>query len=505
VRGAVLAATLLLIASSANAQSVRGSVTNIGRYIQIRPIARDTVDSAQVVTAPDGSLEFEGRRVFCSAGTCTFYRPADIQHALTTAHDLSATAWGLGAEGLSATVLLRVRTDADGSFTWPRSDDAFDAMLAYADYAREKYRVRLGRQRTASGLGFYSFDGIDARYDVTSLVSIEAYGGRSLARGLEEPRHTALNAVESFLPDQNAWLVGGAAELNYDASAVALRYQRELWGDRSGLVSERASLDFTTGILRPLQLEGAADYDIAFKRLGKAHLKARLPLEGGKYNIELTGRRYLPFFELWTIWGVFSPIAYHEAELQANAALLPRLGVTASASFRKYEDADAPVFLSGPEDDAQLFTLRARFDATESFALDGEVRFENSFGAYLGSGEVNGTWSPSERLRATAYLTAFQQILEFRTGEAAVVGLGGSLDFELTRDIVFGGGGTVYLAPGSHCSGASAAIPESGYEAAARIGCGRPDERRRCFRGDAPGSLSPPTARAPVSAMHGLP
>ena len=444
MRAAVATLLLLSTAAAGHGQSFRGSVTNTARYIEIRPIARDTVDSAQVVVQPDGSLEFEGRRVVCSAGLCTFYRPAPVEHAFASTHDLSATAWGFGVQGVSATLLLRVRTEGSGSFTWPRSNDAFDAILAYADWARERYRVRAGRQRTVSGLGFYSFDGLDVRYDVTDAISVEAYGGRSLARALEEPRHRALSAIENFLPDENAWLLGGAAELNYDHSSVTVRYQRELWGDQSALVSERAAADFTTTVLRPLQIAGAADYDVAFNRIGKAHVTARVPLRDGRFNVELTGRRYLPFFELWTIWGVFSPIAYHEAEAQAGGSVTGGLAVWVSARYRKYEDADASVFIVGPKDDAKLFTVRARADVTRTLQIDGEARFENAFGGYLGSGELNASWQPRERLRASGYVTAFQQILEFRTGEAAVFGVGGSLDFELNRSLAVGGGATWY-------------------------------------------------------------
>jgi hypothetical protein len=434
---------LLATAGGASAQSFRGTLTNVGRYIELRTITRDTVDRALVTTHPDGSLEFEGRQVFCLDQTCTFYRPADVKHALTSTHDLSVTTWGLGVEGVSATLLLRARTDG-GNFTWPRSDDTFDAILAYADFARERYRVRLGRQRTSSGLGFYSFDGVDARFEATSILGVEGYAGRSLARALEQPRNSALLPIESFIPDEEVWLFGGVAELNAAGHSLALRYQRELWGDRAALVSERASLDFSTHVLRPLQVEGAADYDVAFGRLGKAHLAVRLPIDGGRFNAGLSGRRYLPFFELWTIWGVFSPVAYHEAEIEGSWSATPWLGVAASAGLRKYEDTDAPVFEGDPEDHARFFMLRARANATSKLVLDGEVRWDNGFGAYLGSAELSASWQALEQLRLGLYGTAFQQILEFRVGEAAVLGIGSTLDYDLNDQIGISAGGTLY-------------------------------------------------------------
>ena len=434
---------LLATAGVASAQSFRGTLSNVGRYIELRTITRDTVDRALVTTHPNGSMEFEGRPVFCLNQTCTFYRPADVKHALLSTHDLSVTAWGFGVEGVSTTLLLRARTDG-GDFTWPRSDDAFDAILAYADFARERYRVRVGRQRTISGLGFYSFDGVDARFEATSVLGIEGYAGRSLARALERPRNSALQPIENFIPDEEVWLFGGVAELNAAGHSIALRYQRELWGDRAALVSERASLDFSTRALSPVNIEGAADYDVAFGRLGKAHLTMRLAIDGGRLNAELSGRRYLPFFELWTIWGVFSPVAYHEAEMQGSWSATAWLGVSGGVGMRKYDDADAPVFEGEPEDHARFLTVRARAVASPKLVLDGEVRWDDGFGAYLGSAELKASWQALEQLRLGVYGTAFQQILEFRVGEAAVLGIGGTLDYGVSDQIGLSAGGTLY-------------------------------------------------------------
>ena len=432
---------LLLLPQALHAQSVRGSLTNLGRYIEVRPIQRDTVDSLLTNIRQDGRLEFDGRVVFCNVGVCTFYRPADVEHALTSAHDLALTAWGLGVQGLSATAMLRVRTDG-GDFTWPRSDDAFDAILAYADYTQERYRIRLGRQRALSGLGFYTFDGIDARYDLTGDINVAGYFGRSLARALEEPRNNALSAVESFVPSDNVWLIGGAAELSYARNSAAIRYQREILGDRSGLVSERASVDFTSSQLDRVYFEGSADYDVAFGHFGKAHITARVPI--GSVAVELSGRRYMPFFELWTIWGAFSPVAYHEAEVQAGWNTYDWLTLSARAAWRKYEDADAPVFIAEPRNDGRLFALRARVVRGDAH-VEGEARVENGFGAYLGSGEITAGWQVSSRWRVAGYATAFQQILEFRTGEAAVTGVGASTDYQISDDIFAGAGATFYF------------------------------------------------------------
>ncbi|HUH12388.1 MAG TPA: hypothetical protein VMK65_04730 [Longimicrobiales bacterium] len=428
----------------AEAQEFRGRLLTTGRYVQVRPLDLDSV-ALDATVEVDGRRQFEGRPVACVGATCTYYRSADPEHAVVLTQDLSFTAWGLGMEGLSATALLRGRADVGGAFQWPRSDDPFDAILAYAELARERWRVRVGRQRTLSGLGFSGFDGVDARVQALSWLRVEGYGGRSLARGLEEPLHEALQAIEDFVPDQDAWLVGAAAEAQGPAaSAVGVRYQREILSSRGALISERASVDTRTGLLRPLGVQAALDWDVAFDRIGKAHLTLQLPLQQGRMVLEATARRYLPYFELWTIWGFFSPVAYHEAELQARWTPRPGATVWASGARRAYEDADAPIIFSKLTDDATRFSAGARVRLPGALTAEGSYRLENGFGAYLGSGDAGVSWRPHEALSVGVRGSAFQQIMEFRVGEGVVLGAGAFVNAELTRRIRLAGGMDIY-------------------------------------------------------------
>ena len=439
------AALVLLIAIPAQAQQVRGSLSNTARYIELRPIARDTVDSLSTTLDPNGRPTFEGRPVFCAGQTCTFYRPADVAHTVAMSQDLSVSAWGFGVQGVSATVLLRARQDVAGEFTWPRYEDSFSAILAYAELGRERYRIRAGRQRSLTGMGFYSFDGLSANVTAASWANVEVYGGRSLARALEEPRHEALSSVENFIPDNNAWLIGAAAELHVaNGTAGSIRYQREIWSDRAALVSERASVDFRSSIMRVVNVEASADYDVAYNRLGKAHVTFRRQFINNRLSVDATMRRYLPFFELWTIWGVFSPVAYHEAELQAGWRSSARFDVSASAGFRKFEDTEAEVFIAAAEDQTWNVAVRAGGEIRPGINAHGEYRLERGFGAYLSSGEGAVNWEPADRIQLGAYVTAFQQIMEFRIGEAAVFGGGLTAEVALHDAIGLNGGFSVY-------------------------------------------------------------
>jgi hypothetical protein len=434
-RWPVMTALLLCSAlpAGAAAQGFRGVATTTVRSIEIRPLQLDTVPREEATQLPDGSFELDGIPLTCPPGLpCTYYRALDSRRATLLSQDVSLTAWGLGWTGVSATFALRARADLGGEFEWPRSDDAFDAILAYAELNRDQWRVRLGRQRTSGGLGFSGFDGASVLYEPIARTYVEAYGGRSLARGLYEPRHEALQGIDDFVRDQNAYLIGIAAEAEpWTGTRVAARYQREIWSDRSALLSERASFDFASNALAPVSIDGSADYDFAFGRIGKMHVTARSQVPfAPTITVEATGRRYLPYFELWTIWGYFNPVAYHEVELRASGGIAAA-AVTAFGSYRAYEPHDAPVVFGGISDDAFRLGASARMTLPGGVVVDGGYTVERGFGAYLSTGDVTAGWTPRERITVTVNGTASQQIEEFRLGEGMVWGGGGAIDLTI--------------------------------------------------------------------------
>ena len=438
-----------LAVDRAAAQAVRGSAATTTRLIEVRGIVPDSVPIDQVTRNENGTFTWLGQSVACYGGdSCVFYRAGETQDAVALTQDVSFTAWGLGVRGLSATGLLRARADLAGSFTWARSDDAFDAMLLYLELDRAPARVRLGRLQTTGGLGFTGYDGADVMIEPMPAVMLEAWGGRSLARGIAEPRNDALRGLESFLLDRDAWLVGAAATAEPARGiTLAARYQREIWTDRSGLLSERASLDVDVHRFQRVTLSASADWDFAFGRPGKADLTARMPLRTDRRTrswIEATARRYVPYFELWTIWGFFSPVAWHEAELLFGWQPSSALDVRASAGWRRYGETGTVVVLSPLEDDAARVSARADWRGSDAWSVHASWTLEDGFGAFLSSGDVAVRWQPHPDVTLTLDGTAFQQIEQFRIGEGTVVGGGLSGAWQLAGSTDLSGGISVY-------------------------------------------------------------
>jgi hypothetical protein len=432
-------------AGSVAAQGVRGTATTTARYIELRPITQVVVPREQVTELPDGRLFFEGIPVACIPGLgCTFYMSLDVEHAVLATQDVAFTTWGWGVQGLSFTGMLRGRADLGGSLSWPRSDDPFDAILAYGELNRGAVRARLGRQRTASNLGFSGYDGANVLFDGVRGLELEGYGGRSLMRGTNEPRSEALRGIEEFRIDTLAtYMLGAAARYEpVKGTAVGVRYQREIWGNRAGLVSERASAEFSTSQFLPLMFDATVDWDVALNRVGKAHATVRAPVAG--VTLEATARRYLPYFELSTIWGFFSPVGYHELEGRATWRQSPRLTAWASGAWRRFEEANATVILRPLEQEGTRLMLGATWRPVRTVALDGSYRMDRGFGAFLSSGDLSVSWRATPRLALSLDGTAFQQIEQFRIGEGIVYGGGGSADIALTPAVTLLGGANVY-------------------------------------------------------------
>lgn len=428
----------------AAAQGVRGSLTTTARYFEFRPIARDTVPRSDV-TGEDGDFSFRGRPATCGPRICTVQRPGAVDDGVSLTQNLRATGWGFGVEGLSATVLLRSRFELGDEFVWPRSRDNVDAVLAYVQLVRDGFRVRLGRLQNPSGLGFTGYDGANVRVRPVDGIRVEAYGGRSLARALDEPRNDILLGRDDFVLDEESWLVGGSVEIEpHPGTVLTARYQREIWADRSGLVSERASLDLRTGLLDPVRLDGSVDWDVGFGRVGKSHLRLRVPVPAADLTVEGTYRHYVPYFELWTVWGFFDPTGYDEGELRLTWSPRPDLGLWASGGLRQYGDTGTDPVLGPLEDQATRFGLGGRWSPSPRWTVDAGYELENGVGAFLSSGQARARWEATPDVELRARATAFQQIQEFRVGEGAVLGAGLGGSVSLWEGIRLQGGVDVY-------------------------------------------------------------
>jgi hypothetical protein len=410
-------------------------------------LRQDTVPRDQVTELPDGRFSLDGLPAVCEGATCIVTRAGGVEHGAAATHDLDLKLWGLGVEGLSATVALRGRTHLDGELHLPRTDDHFEALLVYAELVRGIYRVRAGRQSQLSGLGSSGFDGIEVLVEPTRTLRAQLYGGRSLARTVQLPLARAFRAADEsdFVRGRDAYLIGGEVAIEAaDGSTAALRYQSEIWSDRAGLLSERALLTGRTLALRPLVLAASTEYDVGLGRWGTALLDAQYPLPALALRLEATVRRYVPFFEYWTIWGLFSPVAYTEAELRASWTAATRWALWGSAGYRRYGDHGTQTFLRPLEGRSVRGEVGARVDLPRDVRLNAALRVEGPVGAFNAGADVAVDWRVHPRVDLALHGVLVEQIEEFRVGSGVVGGGGAAADVRVTDALSLAGGLELY-------------------------------------------------------------
>ncbi len=425
------------------AQSVRVTGSTLLRYMEIRPLLRDSVPS----TAVEGSgllrQTADGAIVRCLTGAsfCHGTRPGTPVSTLPVVQDIEMSAWGFG-QGIRAFAHIRGRTGmGEEPELWPRSDDALDVLAAYAEWDRDRFRVRAGRQWTTSGLGFYNFDGLTVSGRVMEGLTLEGSVGRSLVRGMNEARTGgALEAIEALAPVEPGLML--TAQARYRPSsrlALAALYHRDIRDDRAGLYAELARVE---GVYRffSASVEGALEVDLAAGEVNDARVRARLPpwLNTG---VALEVRRYRPYFELWTIWGAFAPMGFDEARADVTWARgRGELIVRGEASWRSYDDEGMETSVSPFRTDGWGLGGNVSWAPSQPWRVEGGYRVEVGFGAARSEGHVGLVRQIHDRGHVAVRALAFQRLYEFRLDHGAVVGLGAETSLRLTeRSRVFGG------------------------------------------------------------------
>lgn len=439
-QGSVLVALAALLLGGGGpqvveAQSLRVSGSTVLRYIQVRPFVRDSLPASEVEGSgilrqtPDGDV------VRCVVGDafCRGTRPGPRTSILPVVQDLEFSAWGFG-EGIRAFAHLRGRTAwGDSPNLWPQANERLDLLAAYAEMDRERYRIRAGRQWVTSGLGFYNFDGVSAAVRPLRGLSVEGQLGRSLVRGLNEQRTgSALEAIEELAPVEPGLLM--STQVRYRPSSrlsLAALYHRDIRDDRAGIYSELARAE---GVYRhgAATLEAAVELDPASGEFNELRLRGRAP---PFWSTLIAGevRRYRPYFELWTIWGAFSPVGFDEARMDVTwARARGDLILRGEASYRSYEDTGLDTGVGDFRTDGWGLGANASWSPRPLWRVEGGYRMEVGFGAARSEGHGSVLRQIEDRGHVALRGLAFQRLYEFRLDHGVVLGLGAETSLRLT-------------------------------------------------------------------------
>jgi hypothetical protein len=201
-------------------------------------------------------------------------------------------------------------------------------------------------------------------------------------------------------------------------TAATLTYQRILVQDRSGLYSERASLDASTRRF-PVGIDVGLNYDFATGDWNEARLRLGMgDLSTFGYSVE--ARHSRPFFELWTIWGAFAPVGFDEERASVDwRPASSHFSYSLHGAYRTYAPTDAGI---------DLRTNGWRAGADARWHGDGSLSASGSYDVDIGSGAADtdvragARWMASSNLSLGADLMMTQNIYEFRVGTGRIYG-----------------------------------------------------------------------------------
>lgn len=414
---------LCCCASALTAQQVRIRLTTTGQYVQLRTLSLD------------------------SGGT---WVAGDVRAAVPLAQDVELSAWGLGVQGLRGYGLFRLRGAIGSALVWPRYDDHFDAMAAYLELERTRWRLRLGRQQRSSGLGLYGFDGGAVTWRPVPNARFEAYGGRGLARGTSDPITSgAVRGLDLLIPNRGTLLVGASAWATPGAGSFAsATYQREVLNDFGGVVSERVALDAQASLGRHLALVGSTDFDLGAGAVGKARLTttAWLPRSA---SVSLAVFRYRPTFDLTTIWGAFAPQAHHGASITATLPPIEALTLTAGWTLLAYEKiTETTPFLVNVGTTTHSLSAGGTWTRAD-LSVTGAYQFFTGYSGEQSAGDLRIALDRGDRWRIGLNATAFQNTEYFRVARGTVLGIGADARANLADRLAVSGSLMRYIHTGT--------------------------------------------------------
>jgi hypothetical protein len=431
----------------AQAQGYRLRLDSRVQRVSYRGSEMDSVRTEDVVTGPTGGPRTpDNFAVTCPPGSayCFYFRggPELTGGPMVTTADL--TLWGLGVPGVSVRVNGRLGLDLDGNETWPGTEPAVQLTEAYAEYSRRQFTVRGGRQLLVHRFGYTGFDGGRGIVRVgQSGVEVDGYVGFGLARATAlTPTSSALDPLDEFQPQSRQIVAGGALGYQGRLWNARLDYMREVDQDTRNFVSERTALTVEARPTREWSVAAGVDYDLANTWFGNADATVRYTTP----RITVTGglRQYRPFFDLWTLWGVFSPVPYHAADGALFVRPFRALELRARGERYVYSNTETETPLVDVDNDGWRLGFGATYSLGQSWRFDAGYREEYGPGASSHGFDGNVTWLPTTALSINAYGSTLDRPLEFRFNDASVDVLGVDAEWSAGPQLLLAVGGARY-------------------------------------------------------------
>jgi hypothetical protein len=439
---AALSMSVVLL-PAAGAQGYRLRLDSRMQGVSWRGIAQDSIPAAQAVLQEGGGFETpDGFAAICEVAWCHYLRAGPVMRGVPWVNTADLTLWGLGMPGLRLHVNARYANDLGDVAQWPGSEPDVQLIEGYLEYAHNGFVVQAGRQFLSSRLGGYGLDGASTSWRPgTAGLELAAYAGWGLARGTVLPvTSPEVNPLDDFQPRDRQVAVGAEVGMHRGPFDMRVEYRREVDPAVNYFVSERAAASLVLRPLRRVSVVAGAAYDFSIADWGSAD--ASLAYMAPMATITLGARRYLPFFDLWTIWGAFSPIAFHAWHGAVTVTPLPGLTVQGRGERYRFEGSGSLSGLVETEDRGWRVETGATWEPTTRWSVS--IGHQSEFGPGAASLGYDGraTWRPTPTLDVSAHVATLRRPLELRFSDATLNVVGAAIDWRPTARWRFGIGAT---------------------------------------------------------------
>lgn len=336
-----------LLAIRAPAQTWRLRVDANVQRIDFRGLAEDSIPQSAAIGSPDGGLQtLDGYAVNCLGdGWCRFFRNGPIVTGAPASVGIDATVWGLRVTGLSLRINAQARADLSGDSVFIGSAPPLRLIEGFAQYIRDGLTVQLGRMldrgRLAS-VGSSGLDGLRATWRSDAGLEVGGYAGWGTARGtVLGVNSPAVDPLADYQLGSRQIVVGALAGAHLRAVDVQAEYRREIDPVTDYIVAERAALSMQARPAMRLSVAAGADYDIAQAAWGSA--EATATYNTGRITASLSARHYRPFFDLSTVWGVFSPVPFNGVSASLSVSPISIVQIRSQAEWFRYDAAGVSV------------------------------------------------------------------------------------------------------------------------------------------------------------------
>ncbi len=431
-RALLLVALLPALPSIGVAQGYRVRLESRVQSVAYRGVTPDSIARSEVRVGANGVLFTpDGIAVSCIGEFCQFFRPGPIRRSGPLVTRLNLMGWDLGVAGLTVHANLRHATDLGSDDVWPAIRPSLQLIEGYAQLERGVWMLRAGRQTLTGRLGILGLDGGKAVVRVAALdLDGAVYGGWGLTRGASLPvTSRALNPLDDFQPRDRQIVAGAELGWRPRFGDIRAEYRREIDPASDFFVSERAAASATIRPFGRLTIFGGGEYDLAMGFAGSA--EANVAWAGHRLSATIGVRQYRPFFDLWTIWGAFSPVPYHA--YVGSLILRPRDDLTLSArgEVYSYDNTGAETGLVRIEDDGWRWNGRATWSPHRTWQVIAGLHAESGPGAASRGFDGRVTRRFSDNLTVSVEGGRVERPLEFRFDEATVNWLGADAEAQL--------------------------------------------------------------------------